>query len=162
MNRIFGNSKPKAPPPNLTDCIGSVSLTLKQLFKPLKKVNKNGGPLLAKVWANFYDKTIFVVKVIIQRVELAKQRTFLCWRLKKHSQKAVDEKLYILVVLLDSKCRSHINVFIVKTASVCLAPKSASCDYWKESKRENRVKCMIQSAQSQASTSHTGFYLRSY
>lgn len=27
MNRIFGSSKPKAPPPNLTDCIGGVSTT---------------------------------------------------------------------------------------------------------------------------------------
>ena len=24
MNRIFGSGKPKAPPPNLTDCIGTV------------------------------------------------------------------------------------------------------------------------------------------
>ena len=26
MNRIFGTGKPKAPPPNLTDCIGTVSV----------------------------------------------------------------------------------------------------------------------------------------
>ena len=32
MNRIFGKGKPKAPPPNLTDCIGTVSRCL------LKKV----------------------------------------------------------------------------------------------------------------------------
>ena len=28
MNRIFGTGKPKAPPPNLTDCIANVSETI--------------------------------------------------------------------------------------------------------------------------------------
>jgi len=26
MNRLFGNSKPKAPAPNLTDCVSNVSV----------------------------------------------------------------------------------------------------------------------------------------
>ena len=29
MNRIFGSGKPKAPPPNLTDCISNVSKSSK-------------------------------------------------------------------------------------------------------------------------------------
>lgn len=44
MNRIFGSSKPKAPPPNLTDCIGNVGIILKNNFSNAvsDKVNKNG------------------------------------------------------------------------------------------------------------------------
>ena len=32
MNRLFGSGKPKAPPPNLTDCITNVSLFLSNFY----------------------------------------------------------------------------------------------------------------------------------
>ncbi|XP_076617898.1 charged multivesicular body protein 5 [Chaetodon auriga] len=39
MNRIFGSSKPKAPPPNLTDCIGSVDGRAESIDKKIARLD---------------------------------------------------------------------------------------------------------------------------
>lgn len=40
MNRIFGSGKPKAPPPNLTDCIGSVDSRGDSVQKKVNMLDK--------------------------------------------------------------------------------------------------------------------------
>ncbi|XP_058500405.1 charged multivesicular body protein 5 [Solea solea] len=39
MNRIFGKGKPKAPPPNLTDCIGSVDNRTESIDKKIARLD---------------------------------------------------------------------------------------------------------------------------
>lgn len=39
MNRIFGSGKPKAPPPNLTDCIGTVDSRTESTEKKIAKLD---------------------------------------------------------------------------------------------------------------------------
>lgn len=39
MNRIFGRSKPKAPPPNLTDCISSIDDRTDSVEKKIAKLD---------------------------------------------------------------------------------------------------------------------------
>ncbi|KAG7454898.1 charged multivesicular body protein 5 [Solea senegalensis] len=39
MNRIFGKGKPKAPPPNLTDCIGSVDNRAESIDKKIARLD---------------------------------------------------------------------------------------------------------------------------
>ncbi|XP_037613141.1 charged multivesicular body protein 5-like [Sebastes umbrosus] len=39
MNRIFGSGKPKAPPPNLTDCIGTVDSRTESTEKKIGKLD---------------------------------------------------------------------------------------------------------------------------
>ena len=39
MNRIFGRSKPKAPPPNLTDCIASIDDRTDSVEKKIAKLD---------------------------------------------------------------------------------------------------------------------------
>ncbi|KAE8279766.1 Charged multivesicular body protein 5 Chromatin-modifying protein 5 [Larimichthys crocea] len=39
MNRIFGSGKPKAPPPNLTDCIGNVDSRTDSVDKKIAKLD---------------------------------------------------------------------------------------------------------------------------
>ncbi|KAM9337383.1 charged multivesicular body protein 5 [Symphorus nematophorus] len=39
MNRIFGSSKPKAPPPNLTDCIGKVDSRTESIDKKIARLD---------------------------------------------------------------------------------------------------------------------------
>lgn len=41
MNRIFGRGKPKGPPPNLTDCIGSVSVCLSNFSDVWTEINND-------------------------------------------------------------------------------------------------------------------------
>jgi len=40
MNRIFGSGKPKAPPPNLTDCIGTVDSRGESIQKKITMLDK--------------------------------------------------------------------------------------------------------------------------
>uniref|UniRef100_A0A803TGI7 Charged multivesicular body protein 5 n=1 Tax=Anolis carolinensis TaxID=28377 RepID=A0A803TGI7_ANOCA len=39
MNRLFGKSKPKAPPPNLTDCIGTVDSRAESIDKKISRLD---------------------------------------------------------------------------------------------------------------------------
>ncbi|XP_041817605.1 charged multivesicular body protein 5 [Chelmon rostratus] len=39
MNRIFGSSKPKAPPPNLADCIGNVDSRSESIDKKISRLD---------------------------------------------------------------------------------------------------------------------------
>ncbi|XP_074550007.1 charged multivesicular body protein 5 [Halichoeres trimaculatus] len=39
MNRIFGSGKPKAPPPNLTDCIGNVDSRTESIDKKIARLD---------------------------------------------------------------------------------------------------------------------------
>ncbi|KAF6737659.1 Charged multivesicular body protein 5 [Oryzias melastigma] len=39
MNRIFGKGKPKAPPPNLTDCIGNVDTRAESIDKKIARLD---------------------------------------------------------------------------------------------------------------------------
>ncbi|KAF7706201.1 charged multivesicular body protein 5 [Silurus meridionalis] len=39
MNRIFGKGKPKAPPPNLTDCIGTVDSRAESVDKKISRLD---------------------------------------------------------------------------------------------------------------------------
>ncbi|KAM6971054.1 charged multivesicular body protein 5 [Tautogolabrus adspersus] len=39
MNRIFGSGKPKAPPPNLTDCIGTVDSRAESIDKKIARLD---------------------------------------------------------------------------------------------------------------------------
>lgn len=41
MNRLFGKSKPKEPPPNISDCISSVSIHTRNIFKENKYIHHN-------------------------------------------------------------------------------------------------------------------------
>lgn len=40
MNRIFGSSKPKAPPPNLTDAISGVDSRTESVDKKIAKLDQ--------------------------------------------------------------------------------------------------------------------------
>jgi len=40
MNRIFGKGKPKAPPPNLTDCIGTVDSRAESIDKKINMLDR--------------------------------------------------------------------------------------------------------------------------
>jgi len=40
MNRLFGSGKPKAPPPNLTDCISNVDSRADSIQKKVTMLDK--------------------------------------------------------------------------------------------------------------------------
>lgn len=40
MNRIFGTSKPKEPPPNLTDCISNVDSRADSIDKKIARLDQ--------------------------------------------------------------------------------------------------------------------------
>lgn len=39
MNRLFGKAKPKAPPPSLTDCIGTVDSRAESIDKKISRLD---------------------------------------------------------------------------------------------------------------------------
>nr|XP_029511456.1 charged multivesicular body protein 5-like [Oncorhynchus nerka] len=39
MNRIFGRGKPKAPPPNLSDCIGNVDARAESMDQKISRLD---------------------------------------------------------------------------------------------------------------------------
>uniref|UniRef100_A0A3Q1H1N1 Charged multivesicular body protein 5 n=1 Tax=Acanthochromis polyacanthus TaxID=80966 RepID=A0A3Q1H1N1_9TELE len=80
MNRIFGRGKPKAPPPNLSDCIGNVDARSESIEKKISRLDAElmkykdqmkkmrDGPS-----KNFLNKLLFLHRYEGQREQLAQQ-----------------------------------------------------------------------------------------